>query len=84
MKVRKRILQIRKQSRITLPKENLWFYSEEGSVNQSPVSERKSFRKDRLSILNDDYNRYSLDSSERNMTRKECSFVVDWQLSDVF
>jgi len=84
MKVRKRILQIRKQSRITLPKENLWFYSEQNAVDQSPVSERKSFRKDRLSILKDDYNRYSLENSERNMTRKECSFVVDWQLSDVF
>jgi hypothetical protein len=84
MKARKRILNIRKQSRINLPKENLWFFSEVGTINQSSVPERKSFRKDRLSILNDDYDRYSLENSEKNRNKKECSFVVDWQMSDTF
>jgi len=80
--VRERILNIRKQSRIKLPKDNLWFFSEGNTLNQSPVAEKKSFRKDRLSILNDDFNRYSLENSERIGNKKECSFVVDWQMSD--
>lgn len=84
MVVRKRILEIRKQSRITLPKENVWFYSEGSAANQSQDSERKSLKNDRLSILNEDFSRYSLENSGRNRNKKLCSFVVDWQMSDAF
>lgn len=84
MKARKRILNIRKQSRIASPKHDLWFFSEAGGAEQSSNNERKSFLKDRLSILNNDYSRDSLKSSELKLNRKECTFVVDWQMIDIF
>lgn len=84
MKARKRILDIRKRSRITSSNENLWFFSEGSADNQSITAKRKSVRNDRLSILKDDYNRYSLEDSGRNKKKKECNFIVDWQMSDTF
>lgn len=84
MRVRKRILDTRKQSRIAQPKKNLWFFSEDNVINQSSVSENKSFRNDRTSIFKDDYTRYSQGNSELSRTKKECAFVVDWQMADAF
>jgi hypothetical protein len=84
MKVKKKILHIRKQSRIEIPKESLWFFSEDSVEKQSPVIKRKTIRNDRLSILKDDYDRYSGNFSERNKDKEDCTFVVDWQLSDTF
>lgn len=84
MKARKRILNIRKQSRIGSPKHDLWFFSEDTGSNQSPNAERKSSMKDRLSILNNDYSREALRSSELKRNKKECTFVVDWQMTDTF
>lgn len=84
MRARKQILNIRNQSRITIPKEELWFFTESSAFKQSPVIERKSTRNDRLSILNQDYSRYSLDESGRDMNKKASGFVVDWQMSDAF
>ncbi len=85
MKMKKRLLAIRKQSRIALPKENIWFFNEDSVVNpSSPVGEKKSSRNDRLSIMQDDYSRYSDGYSERNNTKKVSSFVVDWQMSNAF
>jgi hypothetical protein len=83
MKARKRILDIRRQSRITSSNENLWFFSDDRTDDQSIAAKRKSVRNDRLSILKDDYNRYSLDS-DKNNKKKECPFIVDWQMSDTF
>ena len=83
MKARKRILDIRKQSRITSSNENLWFFSDNSTDNQSIAAKRKSVRNDRLGILKDDYNRYSLEDSARK-NKKECPFIVDWQMSDTF
>ncbi len=84
MRAHQRILDIWKQSRIGTPRRNIWFYKEEIISNQSPVSEAKSIRNDRLSIFNDDYTRYSQGSSSLTKTKRECSFVVDWQLEDVY
>jgi hypothetical protein len=84
MKVRNRIISLRKQSRIAQPKNNLWFFSEESVMNQSSVTEKKSFRIDRASIFNDDYTRYSQGNSQLTKVKKECAFVVDWQMSDAF
>ena len=84
MRARKRILNIRNQSRIIIPKEELWFFSESTAFKQSPVIERKSTRNDRQSILNQDYTRYSLDNFGRDVTKKASGFVVDWQMSDAF
>lgn len=82
--MKKRILRIRKQSRIEIPKENLWFYSEDRTEKQSPVIKRKKIRNDQLSILRDDYEFYRHDYFERNNDKETCTFVVDWQLSDTF
>ncbi|MDP2337545.1 MAG: hypothetical protein Q8N05_14090 [Bacteroidota bacterium] len=84
MRVRKRIISLRKQSRIAPPKKNLWFFSEDSVINQSPVTEKKSFRNDLASIFNDDYTRYSQGNLEHTRVKKECAFVVDWQMSDAF
>lgn len=82
--MKKRILQIRKQSRIEIPKENLWFFSDDSVIKQSPVNRRKKVRDDRLSILKEEHDRYSLNYYERKADKEECTFVVDWQLSDTF
>lgn len=82
--MKNRILRIRKQSRIEIPKESLWFYSEDRDEKQSPLINRKRIRNDRLSILRDDYELYRHDYLERNNDKETCTFVVDWQLSDTF
>lgn len=84
MKARKRILDIRRQSRINSSSENLWFFSDDHTDDQSIAAKRKSVRNDRLSILKDDYNRFSLDNSGKDTKKKECPFIVDWQMSDAF
>jgi len=84
MKARKRVLDIRKHSRIDSSNENLWFFSEDSADSQSITPKRKSVRNDRLSILSEDYNRYSLEDSDSKMNKKECPFIVDWQMSDTF
>jgi len=82
MKARKRMLDIRRESRITSSSENLWFFSDDRADDQSITSKRKSVRNDRLSILKDDFNRYSLDDSSKDKSKKESPFIVDWQMSD--
>jgi len=82
MKARKRMLDIRRQSRITSSSENLWFFSDDRADDQSIAAKRKSTRNDRLSILREDYNRYSLDDLGRDNKKKDCPFIVDWQMSD--
>jgi len=84
MKAHKRISDIRKQSRIDSPKQNLWFLSDESLTNQSSGTEKKSLRNDRASIYNDDYTRYGQGNTGLPRTNKECPFVVDWQMSDTF
>jgi len=84
MVVHRKILKIRKQSRIASPTRNLWFLSEESAKNQSPVKEKNSFRNDPTSIFNDDYTRYSQGNADLPRNMKECTFVVDWQMSDTF
>ncbi len=82
--MKKHILNVRKQSRIKLPKNNLWFFSEENTANQLPLSENKSVRKDLVNIINDDYKRYPTENQEMSTQKKQCSFVVDWQMQDTF
>jgi hypothetical protein len=84
MKARKQVLDIRKRSRIASSNENLWFFSEDSADSQSIVPKRKSLRNDRLSILNEDYNRTLREGSDSQMDKKECHFIVDWQMSDTF
>ena len=85
MKERKRILTIRKHSRIAPSNKSLWFFSEDSAADdQSTITKRKSFKNDRESILNEDFNRYAIDDSEKSMRKKESPFIVDWQMSDTF
>lgn len=84
MKARKQVLDIRKRSRIASSNENLWFFSEDSADSQSIVPKRKSLRNDRLSILNEDYNGTLREGSDSKMDKKECHFIVDWQMSDTF
>jgi len=41
---------------------------------------KKFSRKDRVSVINDDYKRYSTENQEMFTTKKQCSFVVNWQM----
>ncbi len=84
MKARRRNSRSFRQSRIVSLRENIWFYSDSNSVTQLPETEQKSIKNDRLSILNDDYKRFAPEIPERKKEKKEGSFVVDWQMSDVF
>ncbi len=82
MKARKRILDIGKYSEIAPSNENLWFFSENNFGNQPSSSQKKSTRNDRLSISKEDYNPQGPDLEAKS--RKECPFIVDWQMSDIF
>jgi hypothetical protein len=82
MVIQKRIQKRRKQSRIVNPTRNLWFLSDEGIMNEAKTTEKISYRKDRASIFNDDYTRYGQGNTGLPRTKKECLFVVDWQMSD--
>ena len=84
MKAKKQIVDIRRQSRIAPSSENLWFFSENNSDDQFATAKKKSVKNDRTSILRNDYDRYSLDNSGRDNKKKECPFIVDWQMSDIF
>ena len=84
MKARKQVLDFRKHSRIASSNENLWFFSEDSADSQSIAPKRKSLRNDRLSILNEDYNRTLHEGSDSKTDKKECHFIVDWQMSDTF
>jgi len=84
MVVHKRIQKIRKQSRIASPTENLWFFSEESAIRQSPVTERQSTRNERLSLFDEHVNRSTSYMLKKQMNKKECLFVVDWQMPDTF
>jgi hypothetical protein len=84
MVVRERIQRIRKQSRIAHPTSNLWFFNEANDVTQSQVSKRISVRNDRVSLFNEDYTHYGKGNNDFRKTKKECPFVVDWQMSDAF
>jgi hypothetical protein len=82
--MKKHILNTRKQTRIRLPKNNLWFFSEDSETKPMHDSENKSAMKDRSNNLNKDFIFYSTGNSEKNKKDKECYFVVDWQMSDVY
>jgi len=84
MKARKQTLNIRKHSRIASSNENLWFFSDDSDDSQHITPKVKSAKNDRMSILYEDYNRYSLEDSDSRMNKKECHFIVDWQMSDTF
>jgi len=82
MKTRRRILGVRRYSTVRSPNRNLWFFSDGNIDSQSVPKEIKSARNDRISIMKEDFDRYSSDQSVQDRSKKECTFIVDWQLSD--
>ncbi|HEY6913945.1 MAG TPA: hypothetical protein VI413_04645 [Paludibacter sp.] len=84
MKARKRIFDIRKHSRTTFSNENLWFFSEENSDNQAIPAQKKSGRNEGFDAIENYYSRYSFEEPEKEKSKKESPFIVDWQMSDSF
>jgi hypothetical protein len=86
MKARKRISSSFRKARTASSRENIWFYAESNPANQLQDNEngQKSVKNDRFSILNNDYKRVDPEVQERKKEKKDSSFVVDWQMSDVF
>jgi len=82
MKTHKHFPAIRKHSRIASPMKNLWFYTEDKSLEQSSVSEPDFYSNYRSTILRDDYTNNASSKFVSSGTKKECSFVVDWQLEE--
>jgi hypothetical protein len=84
MKARKRIFDIRKHSRTTFSNENLWFFSEENSDNQAIPAKKKSGRNESFEAMENSNNFYSFEGPEKEESKRECPFIVDWQMSDIF
>jgi hypothetical protein len=83
MKSGEQILSIRRQRLIKLSREGLWFLNENSNVNLLH-SANSSFGSNRLSNRHEIYIRNSLESYERNSDKTLFSFIVDWQLPDIF
>lgn len=85
MRTRERIISIRKQSKDRVPRENLWYFNESSVTDSSSLSERKAFKRDSYRAIEENYDPFMTKTSERNkLKKKNCLFVVDWQMSDSF
>jgi hypothetical protein len=84
MKNKEKKSSISNQSTESDRKENLWFFNENNVQNSSPIPEKKSGKHSGLRSIYEDYDPFMSKTSEKNKLKKECSFVVDWQLSDGF
>lgn len=82
MKTRRRILGTRRYSAVPSPNRNLWFFSEGNMENQSIQEKTKAARNDRVSIMQEESDQYSGNQSIQERSKKECTFIVDWQMSD--
>lgn len=82
MRNREKMLSIRKYFQGKMSKENVCFFSEDSVLSSSPIPEKKSGKGDSLRVVDENYNYFLLKLSERNKQKNECTFVVDWQLSE--
>jgi len=82
MRTRERIVSIRKQSRDRVPRENLWYFDESSVMNLSSLSEKKVIKRDSYRAIEENYDPFMSKISEKNRLKKNCLFVVDWQMSD--
>jgi len=84
MKKREIIMGIREQSNERMVRENLWYFNEDSANNFSSVLEEGDSRKldSEKKIIKERYDQPIPKSIGRNRPKRECSFVVDWQLSD--
>lgn len=76
--------EIQKHLKGRVNRENLWFFSENSILNESPVPEKKSGMGDSLRMVPENYDPFMLQPADRTKLKKECNFVVDWQLSGSF
>jgi hypothetical protein len=84
MKARKQISDVRRHSRTTFSRENIWFFTQENSDNEAIPAQRKLSRNERSSALVNYDNGYSIEEPKQDKSDKECSFIVDWQMSSSF
>lgn len=83
MRKRERIISVRKHSTGKVSNQNLWFFSEDNSVlDSTSISEKKIGKSDSLRTIKENYDPFMSKTSERNKLKRECTFVVDWQMSD--
>lgn len=75
---------IKEQSNDRMVRENFWYINEETANNFSPIPEERD--PERLEIekkIIKGKNEHSIPRSiGRNRFKRECAFVVDWQLAD--
>lgn len=83
MKTKERIKVRLEQSRIGRSAEDIWFYSDISQGSQLSGNQRKFARTDRQSTIQDIDDNNSFDKSSKLGSKKEDSFIVDWQMSDV-
>lgn len=84
MRTHERIRSIRQQSREQVPREDIWFFSESTPLNQSSTPERKTENRESKKGFNETSNHFVSRTPVKNAVKKECTFVVDWQLSNFF
>jgi hypothetical protein len=84
MKTRKRIIGNREQSNENVPMSSLWYFNEDSVANLPLVREKKTGKHDSLKVANEKKEHLVSIPPERNIFKRENSFVVDWQLSDNF
>ena len=77
---------IKEQSNQIMVRENLWYINEETANNFSPIVENRDSEKldsEKKSIK--ERNEHLIPKPiGKNRLKRECAFVVDWQLSDSF
>ena len=75
---------IREQSSERMVKENLWYFNEDAANNFSSVLEEVDSRilDSEKKIIKENIDQPIPKSIGRNKFKQECSFVVDWQLSE--
>lgn len=84
MKKREKIMGVREQLLDKSRRENLWYLSEEivGNFSSLPKDEN-SKKPDRTKMaINRGSDPFGPKVNGKNKNKRECSFVVDWQLSE--
>ena len=77
-------MSIRDQSGQIIVREKLWYFSEENTGNFSPIQEKEDSEKlENYSKFIKGKNEHAIPNAiEKSRYKRECDFVVDWQLSD--
>ena len=74
----------REQSNEKTVRENLWYFNEETANIYSPVQEEEPTKLDNYKrVIRRTSNHFIPQAHGRKRLKRECSFVVDWQLSNI-